>query len=336
MRRYLGEAIAPDARIALITNDALGNYVVATPLMQMLRAKYPEGVIHYFGGTRTTELSERAPWFDVSVSFYGSEPRALISGLARAAAYDLVINVENSPWASCLAAILAGQDGFVCGPCLSDDGRAEMPYGVDLRGELWRDTEWLARSICATYPFLATGFIGEIFVRLAYLDGPVPRYSLPADDPGRPVPDVLISTAASLSKKLWPPEKWVRLLQELRQRGLTIGLVGAKPMDQSKFWQGAGDEQRIITDGGAEDLRGVMSLPQVVGALSQCRQVVTIDNGVLHLACATETPVVGLFRNGIHRLWAPPSPNLTVLEPGEGNDVASLSVEQVLESLSIL
>jgi len=335
MRRFLGESLPDTARIALITNDALGNYVVATPLMQMLQMKYPSASLHYYGGTRITELSERATWFEATVSLYGSDPRTLVSGLMKAAPYDLIVNLENSAWAKCLTALLSNGNTMVTGPCLSEDGRSDLPFTRDERGDLWRDMEWMSPHITFKYPFLTTGFIGEIFARLAYLDGPMLRYALPSDDPGRPVPDVLIATAASLTEKLWPVDSWIALVQSLRAKGLTVGLVGAKPTEQSRFWRGAGDESGILTKGEAEDLRGVFTLPQVVGAIERCRQVITIDNGILHMACATRTPVAGLFRHGIHRLWAPPASNLTVIEPGENRAVSDLSLEEVLAHVKI-
>jgi ADP-heptose:LPS heptosyltransferase len=61
--------------------------------------------------------------------------------------------------------------------------------------------------------------------------------------------------------------------------------------------------------------------------------VITIDNGILHLAAATGTPTVGLFRHGIHRLWAPPFANLTVLTPGEKKAVAEIPVQVVQEAI---
>lgn len=256
-----------------------------------------------------------------------------MSGLLKSEAYDLVVNLENSAWARCLAAMLSGTGTMVAGPCLSEDGRSDLAFPRDERGDLWRDMEWMSPHLTFKYPFLSSGFIGEIFARLTYLDGPLPRYSLPSADPGRPVPDVLIATAASLTEKLWPLEKWIQIVRKLRAEGRTVGLVGAKPTEQSRYWRGAGDESGIISEGGAEDLRGAFSLPEVVGAIANSRLVLTIDNGILHVACATKTPVIGLFRHGIHRLWAPPAANLTVIEPGEDGQVANLEIEEIWEAI---
>ena len=44
-----------------------------------------------------------------------------------------------------------------------------------------------------------SGFIGEIFCRLAYLEGPIPSYRIPSAEPPIEVPPLLIATSASLT-----------------------------------------------------------------------------------------------------------------------------------------
>ena len=151
-------------------------------------------------------------------------------------------------------------------------------------------------------------------------------------NPIREVPDVLIATTASLDDKLWPQEKWCDTLGAVIAAGHSVGLLGAPPKDQGKYWKGADEESRLI-EIGIEDLRGQFTLPEVVGALDAARAILTIDNGILHMACATDTPVVGLYRNGIHRLWAPPKSNLQVVEPGEGGAVAEVDSGSIQEKI---
>jgi ADP-heptose:LPS heptosyltransferase len=114
-----------------------------------------------------------------------------------------------------------------------------------------------------------------------------------------------------------------------------VGLLGAKPKTQSAFWKGASDEDKFV-EAGVLDFRGEFTLPEVVGAISRAKLVVTLDNGIMHLASATDTPVVALFREGIHRLWAPPNPHLTVLHPAPSSDVKEISVDDVIQALAIL
>jgi ADP-heptose:LPS heptosyltransferase len=317
--------------MAVVTNDAIGNFVVATPLMQMLRGRFPGGGLDYFGGPGVQELAEASDLVDRA--FQVSPSSDSPPQLRAAEAYHLVVNVERLDWAKQATAALAGEVGWICGPSVDGEGQSDLPFPNDDRGTLWADPNWVSEDIKRRFPFLETSFIGEIFCRLAYLHGPVPGYRVPSELPGQDVPDVLISITASLPQKLWPVAHWVRLVGDLRDRGLTVGLVGARPDLQVKLWQGGDSEEKVL-EAGVEDLRGRFTLPQVVGAIQQARQVVTLDNGILHLACATDTPVVGLFRNGIHRLWAPPAENLVVMEPGSGRQVNEISYESVMERLS--
>jgi ADP-heptose:LPS heptosyltransferase len=326
MRRFTGERLPASPRIAVMTNDALGNFVVVTPLLQMLREEYSTAALDYYGGTRVAELAGTSSLVDRYYDVHGVSPRAFAESLPDV--YQLVVNVERSAWAKAAAAMLAGEEGLVCGPCIDQEGRGDLPYADDTRGDLWRDEEWIAEDITKRYPFLRSGFIGEIFCRLAYLDGPAPGYLVPRSEPSQAVPDVLVSTTASLAWKLWPIDRWQALVRDVRARDLTVGLLGAKPKQQEKYWEGAGLEAAVV-EAGAEDLRGRFTLPEVVGAIDRARLVATIDNGISHFACATDTPTVGLFRHGIHRLWAPPAENLRLVEPGKDRQVSDIEYETV-------
>jgi ADP-heptose:LPS heptosyltransferase len=332
MKRYQGEELPPSPRIAVIANDALGNFVAATPLLQMLRFKWEDSFIAYFGGTRTEELQDRSDLFDQSGILHGRAFREACHYALSQAPFDLVINLEQQPVARAFAAALCEDESFVVGPCFNVDGRGELPYADDAVGDLARDKDWLAPDTPAKYTFLQSGFIGEIFCRLCYLDGPIPTYRVPTEDPGRDIPDVLVATAASLSDKLWPIDDWIEVVRPLTDRGVSVGLLGAKPSEQSKHWQGATDEEELLQVG-VQDLRGAFTLPQVAGAIERARAVLTIDNGILHIASAVGTKTVGLFRHGIHRLWAPPFANLTILTPGEGRMVAEIGVDSVRGAL---
>ncbi len=326
MRRFTGEQLPASPRIAVVTNDALGNFVVVTPLMQMLRERFSPSALDYYGGTRVAELADASSLVDRYYNLHGSSPRAFAQSLPDV--YQLVVNVEQSAWAKAAAAMLAGEAGFVCGPCLDREGRGDLPFAEDARGDLWGDKEWIAEDVTERYPFLRSGFIGEIFCRLAYLDGLVPGYLLPRSEPSQAIPDVLVSTTASLPWKLWPIDRWRALVRDVRARGLTVGLLGAKPKQQERFWEGAGLEAAVV-EAGAEDMRGTLMLPEVVAAIGRARLVTTIDNGIVHFACATDTPTVGLFRHGIHRLWAPPAENLRLVEPGRDRQVSDIEYEAV-------
>lgn len=329
MRRYQGEALPSAPRVAVVGNDALGNYVVLTPLFQAIVREWAPSRLDYYGGRRTEELWSQETLLTRGFPLFGTPPRQAAEEMG--GPYDLVVNVEDSPWARAYTAMLCDEDTFVVGPCLDREGRGELAYPDDPTGDLWRDPAWI--DAAGRYPFLATGFIGEIFCRLAYLKGDVPPYRLPSVTPRRSLPNVLIATAASLPEKLWPRERWEACLRLLRAEGLRAGLLGAKPSAQRRYWQGDQDEDWMVAEGLVDDLRGEFTLPEVVGALAKVEGVVTLDNGILHLAAATQTPTVGIFRHGIHRLWCPPAANVTAMVPEEGRPVADVTAEAVAAAL---
>ena len=329
MKRYLGEPLPPDARVAVISNDALGNYVVVTPLLQMIRATLPQASIHYFGGQRTAELWQSESLLATGHSIFGPDPRTVAQQLPPEP-MDLVVNIESGAWAKAVAAMLSGEETWIVGPSLDDEGRADLPFGHDDRGDLWRDSSWLAPDLAERYPFLDSGFISEIICRSVYLDGPVPSYRLPHDPRTGMVPDMLISMSASLPEKLWHVDSWRTILSRVRDLGWSVGLLGAKPSAQGRYWLGSAVEQAVVGQGLAQDLRGQWTLRQVVGALSQTKRVLTIDNGIMHLAASNGVKTVGLFRHGFDRLWKQPRSNLRAVVATEYGSVAEIEIGAIL------
>jgi ADP-heptose:LPS heptosyltransferase len=335
VRRYEGTGFGESPRIAILSNDALGNYLAVTPLLQAVRRAHPNSEIVYFSGPRTIELAAHDPAITRFDRFLGVAPYAW---RAPEQPFDWVINVEHSAWASGVTAMLSGPEGFVTGPCLDAEGRGAMPFEDGPRGDLWRDTGWVAEDLTVRYPFLRSGFISEIFCRLAYLDGELPAYRTAMDPYPEmwlgELPDTLIAMSASLPEKLWPVEKWRDTLRAWNRAGHTVGLLGAKPAAQGRYWQGQAAEDAMVAEGLVRDLRGQLTLREVAGGLKRAQHVLSLDNGIMHLAVAQGTPVTALFRRGIHRLWTPPFGTVRVLLPDGDAPVASITPERVLAAMA--
>jgi len=303
-------------------------------MLQMLREKHRPSCLDFYCGKRTEGIWRFDPTVDRGfLAFNSSEVETSPGDELH---YNLVVNIESTVPAKQLCASLATEATFICGPCLDPDGASDLPFGDDPASMLATDPDWTARDLCDRHPCLSTAFIGEILCRIAYLDGPIPDYSVGISEPVIGVPDVLISTAASLTEKLWSTEKWIEAARWLTASGLTIGLVGAKPDAQRMFWLGGRAEDEIVSENLAVDLRGALTLPEVVGALKRARICLTVDNGILHLASAVRTPTVGLFRNGIHRLWAPRISSLSVLTPNPGQPVDRIELSSVIDALGTM
>jgi heptosyltransferase III len=321
MERFTDQPLRPRPHLGVVFYDSIGDFVVATPLLRGLAEKYRDCVIDYFGGERTRELEEASPLLSDRFSLFGEPgafrrlPDYIAARVATAGPYDLVVNCEAHPAARLATALL--DPAYVVGPAYTADLRGDLPHAtarVDaLHGEAWNAVDLLDR-----FPdVLRTQYIGEILCRLARVDTAFERTEVPVAGPDGDVPEVLIATGANRSAKLWPPAYWHEVVAWCAGQGLTIGLLGAAPAHQARYYHSVGVEESLLAATPLVDLRGRYSLPAVAGALRRARACVTIDNGIMHLAAAVGAPTVAIFGGSPWRLWAPRSPRVQVLLPAE-------------------
>ena len=306
MERALTLPLRHRARVALLVNDALGNLCVGTIVAQGLRHVAPDVEIVWFGGPRTASL-EGTHRHDAATA----DPSAVGS-------FDAVVNLERDGRWPVLAGLL---DAAVrVGPLVV--AGAVVPFPADPTGRVWADPDWARRDLRARHSILETAFIGEILYKACGLPkitngwpGGIPRYALPTKAPPRDTPAVLMSTGGSRADKIWPLEKWLDVVDALDG---PVGLLGADPKRQSSDYHCATIDEGLVRRDRVVDLRGRLSLPEVVGAVRNADLVVTVDNGILHFAAAFDRPTVGLFRARVERLWCPPNPNLEALSHPHG------------------
>lgn len=333
MERWSNEPLPPAPRIAVIANDAIGNFVIATSMAVMLRRRFPSARLELWSGSRVRELVGPGCVFDALHEFLREPEETVRARAAQSSSLDLVINIEDSEQARVLPRLLCGAATRVCGPALTESGES-LAWPDDDRGALWADRAWTSLDVQARHPFLQSPYIGEFFCRLAYLEGDVPQAQVRQEQWDGEQPDVLIAMSASLPEKIWSNEGWVSALEGLRDRGLSVGLVGAAPGAQKAHWLGVDAEDDVVKRGLAVDLRGALRLPQVVSAMMRARLVLTLDNGIMHLAATTPVPVVALFRHGIHRLWKPSWGHVDGVVAGQGKPVATITAAEVTAACS--
>jgi heptosyltransferase-3 len=323
MQRFDDQPLRPQPHLAVLFQDQLGDFVVATPLLRGLKEKYPEATLDYFGGERTAELESACRYVDARYSLYGRNgalrelPAFLAGREEQAGPYDLAINLDFNP----LNALVVGMlnPTYVVGRCYRPDGRGELPLSDSKLDQIQSATTfWAGDSFLPTFSdVVQSNFIGEIFCRIARVTTDYHRMDVPTAPPPLAVPDVLIATGASRTAKLWPTAYWKQFVKLCSNGGLSIGLLGAAPKVQQAAYSSGDSEAELLHETSLIDLRGKLTLPEVAGALRAARACVAIDNGIMHLACAVGTPTVAIFGASPWDLWAPRVPTLTLALPTE-------------------
>ncbi len=107
-------------------------------------------------------------------------------------------------------------------------------------------------------------------------------------------PYIVFTTDFTAASRQWLPMHINTLAEKVRKAGLTPVLLGSiEPIPTGV----AGDPIRPRPNAGIKtelfvDLRGKTSLTEALGVIQRAKAVVGLDNGLIHLAHCTDTPVV--------------------------------------------
>jgi len=108
----------------------------------------------------------------------------------------------------------------------------------------------------------------------------------------------MIHPTAAFDTKQWAVEKFARVSEELRGRGLAPVVVVAPTEKETA--------QALITKSSASPVVFTdLSLPEVTALASRARLFVGNDSGIAHIAAATGTPCVVVFGSSNRNHWRP-------------------------------
>lgn len=112
---------------------------------------------------------------------------------------------------------------------------------------------------------------------------------------------VALCATSKNKEKDMQPQIGAQLVEKLTSAGKTV------------FYVGAGKEARKFADGMKRlgcvnfvDLAGVTTINQLARVLTMCQGLISVDTGTMHLACALDVPVAGIFyKTDTIERWAP-------------------------------
>lgn len=106
-------------------------------------------------------------------------------------------------------------------------------------------------------------------------------------------PVIAMGPTANWSGKIWPPDRFARLFQDLA--------AGPLPGARLAVFAGPGAQEHALAAPllasvpAAINLAGQLSLPQAAACLARAALYVGNDSGLMHLAAAAGAPTLGLF-----------------------------------------
>jgi len=274
-------------RILIIRPGAVGDALLALPVIQALRTHYTNPRIIFVGNAAVL-------------------PLMLASGLV-----EEVSDYEDTRW----SALFSVEAQFIASNLIA-------PSSVDLAICWLRDPDGIVernlRAACVLQVIVAPGrppegkrvhivdYLAQT-VGMSRDDGQI--FTINAGGYGENLPiiyDLAVHPGSGGARKCWPASSFAAVIQRLCERERHVLLLGG-PADHERI----DAIRRALTCAPAILLAA--PLLEVARALRQCRSYLGNDSGVTHLAAMLGVPTIALFSASDPAVWHPMGPSVEVL-----------------------
>ena len=274
-------------RILLIRLSSLGDILLMTPLLNLLRTTCPQAQIDVLVKAEYHDLLRAHPGITRLLIF---DPRQsllhTLRGL-RADRYDLALDLHCTPRSQLLLRGLRA--------------RRKLVYNKRvLRRALLVRLGWNTLRRMTPVPELYAaplrrlGLAGRLGPPTMHLD-PESTEAMQAHI-ARTLPDashqplLAVAPGARWATKRWPVERFAAVAQELaREKQAAVVILGGP--DEAQLARTLYDKIDVPVVNGA----GTLSLMNSAALLSRCRLLISNDSGLMHMATALRVPVVAIF-----------------------------------------
>jgi heptosyltransferase III len=298
-------------RILVLRGGALGDFLVTLPALAALRRRWPAARIELVGNATAAALAERRGLIDAAHSQHEGRWSALF---------------RDGPLPAALAGWLGGFD-LVVNYWPDTDGELRRRFPIRPRQTFLHAGAVPAIAPAAAHfcaPLHELGIApARLFHRLSPLPAAVSKPAGRKTSPGsvgNPNFEIRNETVAihpgsGSSRKNWPLESWIELCATLR------------PAAELLIITGEADKEAVTALAGAGRHAHQLPLETLVSELSAARLFIGHDSGISHLAAACGVPCVLLFGPTDPAMWAPPAPQVQVIQHGQR--LADISVAEV-------
>lgn len=266
--------------IAMVRLSAIGDVVLFIPLVRTLQAYLPNATLTWIIDKSAYPMVEGLSGVNFIVI---DKPKGIKGFLQfrrqmRSYQFDVLLATHASYRANFLYPFI----------------KAKRKIGFDYQRAQELHFLFVKERVKAGKDHILEGFLR--FAEKLGLSKPVIQWDLPLSEADKAYADSLIpkgpliaiNPKASKEERNWLLDRYVALIQEIKQRyGVPVVLTGA-PRDKS-FSDEIAKQVSVI------DLVGKTSLKQLACLLSKVTVLIAPDTGPAHIATAVGTPVIGLY-----------------------------------------
>lgn len=279
-------------RILVVSSTAIGDTLLSTPAIHSLRQAYPHAHISLLVNIAYQKLFASNPDVNELIPYLGGYRRFFrLAWQLRQARFDIVAIMHgNEPQATPLAYLSGArwrfklpntsQFNFLLSNSSPIKTWDDFPHGIDQRLAV-------AKLAGAGSDDRTMVMVVEPTCRERVTQRLLDEYGLGAESPV-----VGFQVGASTASRRWRPESYAELGKQLlhRHKNLRILITGS-PQEKLLAQQVAKaiNSERVIVTAGDIPLHDLPAL------IERMHCLVTPDTGIMHLAIAVRTPIIGLF-----------------------------------------
>ncbi len=294
-------------KILIIRLSSIGDILLTTPLLRILRKRFPEARIDFVIKARFAELLRTNPNINELIPLdpeNGQEGLLEVRRRIKATGYDLVIDIHKNFRSLYLRRAIPHVRVVTHSKQLLKRFLL-IKAGLNLFHEI---TPMHLRYIRAVRRW---GIVDDGLGLEFFLDATADRQialRLAERDGSRLL--VGMAAGAGFETKRWPAEYFLTVAKRLQiECAADILLLGNKADREIT------SPMAVALGSGVYDWVGTLSLQQSAAALARCHLLITNDTGLMHLACALKVPVIAIFGPTTRELgFFPVGPKAEVIE----------------------
>jgi lipopolysaccharide heptosyltransferase II len=279
-------------KILIIRFSSIGDIVLASPFIRVLRQQYPSAQIDFLIKSEYAQLVQFNPHLSSIIELASSDRKELkkLKHVIREGQYDVIFDLHNSLRSRYLLAFLDARRFIVNKRILA---RFML---VNLKKNIYRSIVSVADRYIETgksYGIQNDGKGLEIFIPKDIQDNVgniIEKFKLDRNEIV-----VGIAPTAKHKTKQWLEDRFVELCVRLaKERKAKIFVFGGK--EETEY---CGDIAQMINAeleaSAAENFAGKFSILESAAAIDYCDLVISNDTGLMHLAAARYKKVIAIF-----------------------------------------
>jgi len=300
-------------KILVIRLSSIGDIVLASPLLRVLRKNYPAARIDFAVKSQYAELVRFSHHLSSVLELKNSDRRDLrrLRNEIRKERYDVVLDLHNN-WRSKYLRMRSGARHV----SVVNKRVAARFLLIRFKWNLYRNAVPVAQRYFETASALGVEDDNkglEIFIpdeTLFSVSSMMGKLRL-----DRYESVVGIAPAAKHNTKMWPADRFVAVaVERIRQHNAKVLILGG-PDDVQRCDEITGAVNTAGGTEGAVNFCGKLTLLETAAALDSCDVVLCNDSGIMHLAAARQRNVVAVFGPTVREFgFFPYGTNSTVLE----------------------